>query len=50
MPDKINRLSKAARARLVASLTAIQRELDAAGEMLAAVHVAHALESLEDHE
>ena len=50
MSDRSNCLTAADRAWLAAVLTAVQCELDAAGEMLAAVHVAHALECLEPPE
>lgn len=41
------RLTDADRAQLVTALTSVQRRLDDAGEMLASVHIAHALDCLE---
>lgn len=47
MPDHTTPLDHTERDRLVASLTTIRDRLDNAGEMLAAVHVAHALDCLD---
>ena len=46
MPDRTIPLETSERARLVASLTAIRNSLDAGGEMLAAIHVTHAIERI----
>ena len=46
MPDRTIPLEAAERARLIASLTTIRDTLDASGEMLAAIHVTHAIERI----
>ena len=46
MPDRTIPLHDTERARLVALLTEIRNSLDAVGEMLAAIHVTHAIERI----
>ncbi len=47
MPDQPARLIEAEHAAIVASLTDIRRQLDQSGELLAAVHLSHALDCLD---
>lgn len=47
MPDQTTPLDQTERERLVAALTTIRDRLDNAGELLAAVHVTHALDCLD---
>ena len=50
MSDEAARLTEPERATIVASLTDLRRRLDQSGELLAAVHLSHALVCLEpDH-
>ena len=47
MPDEPARLTEAEHAAIVASLTDIRCRLDQSGELLAAVHLRHALDCID---
>ncbi len=47
MPDQPARLTEAERAAIFAALTDIRRQLDQSGQLLAAVHLSHALDCLD---
>lgn len=47
MSDRVTALTEADRATVVTMLLAIRDQLDQAGEVLAAVHLSHALDCLD---